>query len=227
MVLEKMIGEHNLLKAYNMIFYFAGTMIMWDPENECIHDFWKQGILKSLPVSSSNPRFMKAASQLRESVSDKKSSLENMKNDFTALFGGYGSPLAPPAESDYRKKYNFAFEEEKSEVTGFYNAYGWQSSFKNSKPDDHIGIELLFLTLMVEKYLEMDDEACLNEMRSEIQRFINDYLLTWVPDWNKSIQEHATTLSYKGIGTLILACIEDLYALMNDRKQLDTDHLKN
>jgi TorA maturation chaperone TorD len=218
MALNVNTGEHNLLKAYNMMLYFAGTMIMWDPENECIHDFWKDGILKNLPVSSSNPRFLKAASQLRESIPDEKSGFEYMKVDFTSLFSGSESPMAPPTESDYRKKYNFTLVNKESEVSDFYRAYAWQSRFRNSMSDDHIGIELLFLTLMVEKYLEMGNE---------IRRFITDHLLTWVPDWNESIQEHATTLSYKGIGSLIVACIEDIYAIMEGNKLTESDHLKN
>jgi TorA maturation chaperone TorD len=226
MILKKISGQRNLLKAYNMMLYFAGTMIMWDPENECIHDFWNEGILKSLPVSSGNPRFMKAASQLRESVSDPGSGILNMKKDFIALFSGSASPLAPPTESDYRKKYNLIPEEKELSVTKFYRAYGWQSNFRDSVSDDHIGIELLFLTLMVEKYLEIDDEACHNEMRSEILRFIDNHLMTWVPDWNESLQEHAATLSYKGIGTLILASIEDLYGIMKSRENQVDEGLK-
>jgi TorA maturation chaperone TorD len=214
MALKSSGGENNLLKAYNMMLYFAGTMIMWDPENECIRDFWKEGILKSLPVSSSNPLYIKAASQLRESISDRNSSFENMKNDFTALFSGAVLPLAPATESCYREKYNFVYGVKKSRVTDFYHAYGWQSTFRDTISDDHIGIELLFLTLMVEKYLELDDEVCNIEMGNETRRFIDDHLLTWVPDWNKSVQENAITLSYKGIGNLILACIEDIYAIM-------------
>ena len=60
--------QQNVLKGYNMLLYFAGTMIMFDPSQECIHDFWTQGILKSLPVTSTNPRFIKAASLLHQSV---------------------------------------------------------------------------------------------------------------------------------------------------------------
>ena len=45
-----------------MLFYFAGSMIMHEPSEECIVDFWEKGILKNLPVSSSNPNFVKAAS---------------------------------------------------------------------------------------------------------------------------------------------------------------------
>ena len=50
-----------------MLFYFAGSMIMHEPSEECIVDFWEKGILKNLPVSSTNPNFINAASQLRES----------------------------------------------------------------------------------------------------------------------------------------------------------------
>jgi TorA maturation chaperone TorD len=227
MVLKRSGGEKNLLKAYNLMLYFAGTMIMWDPENECIHDFWKEGIIKSLPVTSSNPRYIKAASQLRESVADNNSSFEKMKKDFTSLFSGTPLALAPPTESGYREKYNFVYGVSRNRVTDFYQAYGWQSTFRDTVSDDHIGIELLFLTLMVEKYLELDDEVCNIEMRNEIRRFIDDHLLTWVPDWNNSVQEHATTLSYKGIGTMILACIEDLYGIMGENKTDKQDILKN
>ena len=65
-------SNHNILKGYNLLFYFAGSMIMHEPSEECIVDFWEKGILKSLPVSSSNPNFIKAASQLRESFTDRK-----------------------------------------------------------------------------------------------------------------------------------------------------------
>jgi TorA maturation chaperone TorD len=227
MILQKTGGENNLLKAYNMLLYFAGTMIMWDPENECIRDFWKEGILKNLPVSSSNPRFIRAASQLRESISDRNSGYENMKKDFTALFSGPVLPFAPPTESGYRKKYNLVSTDKISLVTDFYNSYGWQSTFRDTVSDDHVGIELLFLTLMVEKYLELDDEACNVEMGNEIVRFIDKHLMTWVPEWNERIQEYATTLSYKGIGTLIVACIEDIHAIMVGEKSGETNLMKN
>jgi TorA maturation chaperone TorD len=206
--------QSNILKGYNMLLYFAGTMIMFDPSQECIHDFWSQGILKSLPVSSRNPKFIKAASQLHRSVDEKMSNPEIMKLDYLKLFTGTGNPLAPPYESVYRSNDHLMFEKQTAEVREFYNSYGWESKFKGKIPDDHLGIELLFLTLMIEKYLEFDDEICNSEMRNEIRRFIDQHLMSWVPEWNEHVQKHAITLSYKGIGTLVLACIEDLYNIM-------------
>ena len=206
--------NHNILKAYNMLLYFGGTMIMWDPSNECIHDFWTQGMIKSLPVSSHNPRFIKAASQLRSSINDEASRHDRMKDDYLSLFTGTGTPLAPPYESVYKYKHHHLQGKQHDEVRVFYRSYGWESRFKNKLPDDHLGIELLFLTLMIEKYLEMDDDVSRREMRSEIRRFINTHLLSWVPQWNDDIQKSSSTMSYKGIGTLIHACIEDLYSIM-------------
>ena len=206
--------QTNVLKGYNMLLYFAGTMIMFDPSKECINDFWTQGILKSLPVSSSNPKFIKAASQLHQSVCDQTSSIKMMKEDYLKLFTLEGNSMAPPYESVYRRQATLPSDRQSPVVSEFYKSYGWESKFKGKIPDDHLGIELLFLTLMIEKYLELDDEFCNSEMRNEIKRFIDLHLFSWVPYWNDNIQEYASTLSYKGIGTLILACIEDLYSIM-------------
>lgn len=214
MISDQVNGERNILKAYNMLLYFAGTMIMYDPSNECIIDFWSQGILRNLPVSSSNPRFIKAASQLRDSITDEGSIHEKMIADYLRLFGSSASPSASPVESSYRGGNSLTTGKKSAIITEFYRSYGWESKYGDTIPDDHLGIELLFLTLMIEKYLELDDEACHNEMKSEIRRFIDNHLFSWVPDWNRSIQEHAKTLSYKGIGSLIQACTEDIYSMM-------------
>lgn len=209
-------SEHNVLKAYNMMLYFAGTMIMWDPSNECIHDFWSGGMLKNLPLSSRNPGFIKAASQLRESAGDTASSYEIMKKDFLNLFGGKGVPLAAPYESVYQYPEGMINGKNTSGVSDFYKSYGWESKFSDQIPDDHLGIELLFLTLMIEKYLELDDKACCREMKLEIARFLNQHILSWVPRWNEDVQKNALSLNYKGIGTLIQACAEDISDLMNE-----------
>ena len=78
-----------------MLLYFAGSMIMYEPAEECVVDFWSKGILKALPVKSSNPRFFEAASQLRESCRDKTICRRMLQEDFNRLFSGSGLPLAP------------------------------------------------------------------------------------------------------------------------------------
>jgi putative dimethyl sulfoxide reductase chaperone len=203
--------NHNIFKAYNLLLYFAGSMVMYEPNEECIVDFWQQGIISKLPVSSSNPNFAKAASQLRESCNDKSLCLPLLREDYNRLFAAKEGPLAPAFESLYLS--DTELRQNASNVTDFYDSYGWISKYKGKIKDDHLGIELLFLTLLVEKYLVMDDQACMVEMRNEIRRFIDQHLLSWIRRWNIKMQEYSVTLCYKGIATLIYACIEDIYSL--------------
>ncbi len=216
--------NHNILKGYNLLLYFAGSMIMYEPIEECVVDFWKQGILAKLPVSSSNPNFARAASQLRESCSDKSLCLERLHEDYSRLFATEGRALAPAFESLYT---NGSGSDQS--VSRFYEAYGWKSKFKGKINDDHLGIELLFLTLLVEKYLVLDDQACVAEMRNEIRRFIDEHIFSWIRNWNSKMQEFANTLCYKGIATLIFACVEDIYSLCDNSivAFMQPGHLKN
>lgn len=221
--------QHNILKGYNMLLYFAGSMIMYEPNEECVVDFWKNGILKNLPVQSSNPSFIKAASQLRESCVDKTVCGKMLREDYIRLFARKELPLAPAYESLYHKKGSITSIHQTACVTEFYNSYGWVSKFKNKVNDDHLGIELLFLTVLIDKYLLLDDEACRVEMRKEIRRFIDYHILSWIPKWNEEMQTHSNTLSFKGIGTLILACSEDIFSLMDQKSSTSTsiNYLKN
>ncbi len=79
MGIENLKVENSVLKGYNMLLYFAGSMVMYEPDEECVIDFWSKGILKALPVRSSNPRFMEAASQLRDSCKDKDTCRESFR----------------------------------------------------------------------------------------------------------------------------------------------------
>ena len=208
---------HYTLKGYNMLLYFAGTMITYEPDEECITDFWNQGILKKLPVSSSNPVFLKAASQLRDSCRDKSSSTNAMSEDFYRLFSREKAPLAPVYESSYAKTPVSGRSLNDNDVTDFYNSYGWLPEFRPEIKDDHLGSELLFLTILVDKYLVLDDEACRREMRNEIQRYIEQHMLSWLPEWHRRVQENSVTLSYRGISSLIYACVADIYSILLNR----------
>jgi len=201
----------NLIKAYNMLLYFSGSMIMNSPTEECVIDFWTSGSLKKLPVRSSNPRFIHAASILRQSCEDKNLCRRMLIEDYLRLFDKNGSSPAPALGSQYKSLIPVVHESPEE----FYRSYGWQPVINPDKPADHLGIELLFLTRLTDKYIQLDDEPSCREMRKEIRRFIDHHLLSWVPEWNEKILANAQTLCYKGIATLIYACVEDIYTLLS------------
>jgi len=219
--------QGNVLKGYSMLLFFAGSMIMHEPSEECVVDFWKNGILNRLPVRSANPNFMKAAAQLRESCENKMTCGKLLRNDFIKLFGSADLPLAPAYESIYENDpVNTVLK--RSTVSEFYKSYGWESKFKGRIKDDHLGIELLFLTLLVEKYLDLDDRACRREMRNEIRRYISTHILSWIPEWNIKVQDNAGSICYRGIATLIVACTEDIYSFLGQPEtSVNEKDLKN
>jgi TorA maturation chaperone TorD len=229
MVMDKENRQHDILKGYNMLLYFAGTMLMYEPSEECITDFWTKGILKNLPVSSTNPNFILAASQLRNSCTNKATCGKMLREDYIRLFARAELPLAPAYESLYRRTDYSDSDHQYADVTEFYNSYGWESRFKAKINDDHLSIELLFLTRLIDKYLILDDDVCRVEMEHEIRRFIDNHILSWIPEWNKKIQIYSNTLCFKGIGTLILACTEDIFSLLNNNTTtfFSTDNFKN
>lgn len=206
---------NNLLKGYNMLLYFSGSMILNEPTDECVIDFWDSDRLKQLPVSSSNPRFIKATSLLRNSCSDKEICSKKLSDDYRRIFEPDGAPVAPAYESKF-KKYQDGDGKHNEHVTDFYEAYGWESRLRGKIKDDHLGIELLFLTRLIDKYLQLDDEPCRTEMKKEIKRFINTHILSWIPAWNEAVQENSRTNCYKGIADLIQASAEDINNILTE-----------
>lgn len=183
---------------------------MNEPTEECVTDFWTNGTLRNLPVSSQNPRFIEAASILRGSCNDKGFCRDALLADYSQLFADKGKLLAPAYESTY-----LDYEQGREErASAFYDSYGWESRHRKRSVDDHLGIELLFLTTLINKLMQIEDYPCRREMKKEIRRFIDLHLLSWVPRWNLDLQQNARTSCYKGIGILIFACIEDIYGLM-------------
>lgn len=214
MIIDKRNDNNSLLKGYNLLLYFTGSMIMYEPVEECVNDFWTNGILATLPVNSKNPRFITAASLLRESCKDKTTCTNLLKEDYKRLIAGSEMPLAPPVNSFYSHIIQKNVQSES--VSDFYNAYGWRFRSRYNIPDDHLGIELLFVTLLIDNYLSLDDEACLKEMRHEIRRFVEKHLFPFISEWNELMQKNAETICYKGISLLIFACVEDIYNLMDN-----------
>jgi TorA maturation chaperone TorD len=204
--------KKNILRGYNLLLYFSGSMLMNKPTDDCVTDFWISGNLKNLPVSSANPRFIKAASLLRESCQEISVCTNNLAEDFSRLFSSDGLLLAPAHSSKYLGQYQNdgkSFEK----ISEFYDSYGWNSKLREGNSDDHLGLELLFLTRLIDKYLLLDDDPCCIEMKKEIRRYIENHLLSWIPEWDNDIQANASTSCYKGIAILIHACIEDIYGL--------------
>lgn len=207
-------SNDDILKAYSMMLYFGGSFILNQPEESCICDLAGSNIFKKMPVESDNPNFILASSFLGRIDKTAVIDYEGILDDHLKLFGGLGSPMAPPYESVYLSSEHLMSQKQTIEVKRVYESYGWHSKLNGNIPEDHLGIELQFLTLLLEKLHEIDDGVCEKELIKDINKFIDIHLLSWILDWNRDLQKHARSSFYKGMGYLIVASVQDIKSIV-------------
>jgi TorA maturation chaperone TorD len=126
--------------------------------------------------------------QLRGSAGIQKC-ISRLQEDYNKLFTSTDLPC-PAIKS------NFITIIVRMEGTGkgkrVLQFYGWKNRSRYNIPDD-LWIELLFLTLLNDKYISIDDDACRKEMGNEIRRFIEQHILSWLPEWNNLMQQNSNT----------------------------------
>jgi len=207
------VDNNNILKGYTMLMYFAGSFILNEPQESCINDLASSNIFRRMPLKSDNANYIIATSFLNHINDTGEMNYHEIKNDYLALFGGASKTLAPPYESVYLSDGHLINQKQIAEVRYIYKTYGWYSPAISKIPEDHLGIELQFLNLLIEKYFDMEDGICKKEIKTDIRKFIETHLVSWVSDWNRDIQKNASTNFYRGIGYLVTACIQDLYSI--------------
>ena len=92
------------------------------------------------------------------------------------------------------------------QVREWFSRFGLQAEKINKEPDDHIGLEILFIAHLVSltlQAIENDDQISLNEILQAQREFLSDHLLRWGPAWAKLVKQHAATDFYRGIAHLV------------------------
>ena len=100
--------------------------------------------------------------------------VEVVSVEYTRLFVGPPSPAAPPWETMYRGSTNVGFGEATFEMRNCLHDLGLELSNENRQYEDHMGIELLYLSELCR--CAVKGENCENQLRS----FIAKHPLSWI-----------------------------------------------
>jgi TorA maturation chaperone TorD len=141
--------------------------------------------------------------------------LEVLRVDHRDLFEGPDHVLACPYESVYLSEEHLTFESQTRNVREFYGRFGVQAPSLGTEPDDHIGLELSFIShlcVLGLDAIESSDADAETAMIASIGDFLEQHLLTWVDDCLDSVVEHATTDFYRGLGYLTRGAVRQLEA---------------
>lgn len=135
--------------------------------------------------------------------------------DHRDLFEGPDHVLACPYESVYLSDEHLTFEQQTLGVRTFYNRFGVEAPSIGKEPDDHIGLELSFIShlcVLGLDAIEASDADAETAMIASIGDFLEQHLLLWVDDCLDRVVEHATTDFYRGLGHLTRGTVRQLQA---------------
>lgn len=148
-------------------------------------------VIAGLFLKEPDGEFLKAVKEDFEM--DFKETPEEIAIDFARIFVGPGKHLPP-----YESLYNFPTGEQSGlwgkttdAVHTFYESSGLMLDEEINLIPDHIAVELLFMSYLVEGG------------RLELQkRFMDEHIMKWIPEYCNEVSSFANTVFYKEIAEI-------------------------
>lgn len=148
-----------------------------------------------------------------------ESSRRNMKDVITELAVEYaglflsvwGTP-AHPSESVYASGGTATMQKERDEVLEMYTAEGVDKVKEFTEPEDHIALELQFISYLSDKTAKAAGKADLPETERllEVQRsFLDKHLGKWIGSLAKDVLKQGRIAFYKGTSLMAEGFVEE------------------
>lgn len=131
--------------------------------------------------------------------------------EYAGLFLGVWRVPAHPSESAYFTDGQLIMQEPRDEVLKLYRMMGVDKAGQFKEPEDHIALELQFMTHLCEKTNAALKDGDFREARKclEAQRdFLNEHLGKWIPKLSADILKSARREFYKAIAKITEGYVE-------------------
>lgn len=128
--------------------------------------------------------------------------------EYTRLFGGLMQESGPPPPFESVWREDRLMGDSTLAVIETYQAAGFADIDPTAGPQDHLGVELKFLSLMAFREHEAwrAADAAVARSRLEQQRaFLDQHALPWVPRWAARVEQDAREPLYRHLARLIPA----------------------
>ena len=147
--------------------------------------------------------------ELKKAINDINSAsdeeLEALLWDYTCLFIGPYKLPCPPWESVYTSPKRLMMQDAAAQVQELYTEAGLSINTGEVMPD-HIGVELNFLAVLLER--THSDNSSKDKQVSMTGMFLNEHLLTWLPDFTRDMENAAETPFYRALARATWKIIE-------------------
>jgi TorA maturation chaperone TorD len=191
------------LEAYAAATGFVSRLLLAAPDEPLLDQLSGPGVLQEWPLDGQHS--VDGLAALTVSLADGGESMQQMHDDWQRLFVASENVLASPYESVYLSEEHVTFGSQTLAVRQWYRTYGFQAPAEGREPDDHIGLELLFASLLCRGALDAADHGNAESLVATclaLGEFLKEHLLLWADDCLDHVQAHAQTQFYQGVGQL-------------------------
>ena len=125
--------------------------------------------------------------------------LEEAKDEYTRLFIGPVSLVAPPWESVYGQKDAMLFQESTLEVRNTYRQFGLLPEGYPRVADDSLALELHFMALLAQRSLDAFYAGKYDDLAADLSGsadFLKKHLLVWVPKFLERMKGARSSVLY-------------------------------
>ena len=125
--------------------------------------------------------------------------LEEAKDEYTRLFIGPVSLVAPPWESVYGQKDAMLFQESTLEVRNTYRQFGLIPEGYPRVADDSLALELHFMAQLAQRGLDAFYAGKYDELAADLSGsadFLKKHLLVWVPKFLERMKGAKSNILY-------------------------------
>lgn len=203
---------------------FLGKALYTGPEREWLQTLITEQVFADAPFGVDQAETKQGLELLQvwstthqKGISDQD--FFDLKQDYTRLFIGLDAVMpVPPWESVYLSRDHMVFQEETRQVREWYFRFNLAPEKLNKEPDDHIALELIFLSRLAQlslMALEQNDQQLSQSYTQAQADFLTEHLLRWGLVWCRRLEEHARTDFYRGLGYLTHGSLLALAAILN------------
>lgn len=136
---------------------------------------------------------------------------EQVRVDHDRLYGVSATAIASPYESVQREEERLVFGEATHQVRDAYSRLGFQAPALNREPDDHVGLELDFLSqtlLLARDAIAAGDQVLLDRALGAAASFLREHPLVWVPAAMVKVERESSTSFMRGLALLTRAVLD-------------------
>lgn len=223
------LADPTVLAGHALVLNLLGKLLYEPPEAAWLHTLAADAVFEEIPVSLERPAVADGLRLLQQWSRDHLAGLpaadmQALGSDHMHLFLGPGTVLAAPWESVQLDDEHLLFQTETLQVRSWYRRFGLQVIRLHQEPDDHVGLELAFLSHLAQLALAAHAEghtARLSEVLDALRLFLRTHPQRWVPSWCAQVLEHARTDFYRGLAYLTVGVLAELEAALEPLTQVE------